>query len=65
MPPVYDKRKRALSPIGRSDVAHRDFLAEYAEKAGLSAAAVESVRLWLAQQFVADEFAKLEQGGHP
>ncbi len=65
MPPVQDKRRRAASTVsGPEAVTHQDFLAEYAEKAQLSPPALESVRAWLAQQFVADEFAKLEQGGH-
>lgn len=42
----------------------RDWLSEYAAKAGLSREAIESVRAWLSEQFVADEFAKLGQGGY-
>lgn len=41
-----------------------DLLTATGAKASLSAAAVSSVRNWLAGQLVAQEFAKLGQGGH-
>lgn len=51
-------------PLKTKSSTLRDRLAEYAEKAGLDARALKSVQHWLKEQFVADEFAKLSQGGH-
>lgn len=48
----------------QSEDTERNWLAEYAAKAQLPKAAVDSLRNWLAEQLVADEFAKLGQGGH-
>lgn len=65
--PGASKRNERKGNAARLDGAAgsaRDWLAEYAAKAGLSREAVESVRAWLSEQFVADEFAKLGQGGH-
>jgi hypothetical protein len=63
-----EKRKRPpRKPSGASaepPAPLRDWLAEYAAKANLDAAALQSLREWLAEQLVADEFAKLGQGGH-
>ncbi len=63
-----EKRKRpARKTAGKKSAPPappRDWLAEYGAKANLDEAALRSVRAWLAEQLVADEFAKLGQGGH-
>ena len=60
-----EKRKRPRkSPATKPPAPLRDWLAEYASKANLPPTALRSLRDWLAEQLVADEFAKLGQGGH-
>ncbi len=65
MSTAVEKRKRpARRTPGQKPAPPRDWLAEYGAKANLDEAALRSVRAWLAEQLVADEFAKLGQGGH-
>lgn len=63
-----EKRKRPPRKPARSGSAPApppsDWLAEHAQKVGLDDAALRSIRAWLAEQLVADEPAKLGQGGH-
>ncbi len=57
--------KGTLTPPGDGPTSTgRDWLAEYAQKAGLSQKARISVRDWLAETLLGDEFALLGQGGH-
>lgn len=51
-------KKRGLSPT------NSDVLAKAAAKAEISADDLRSIRMWLADQLVAQEYAKLGQGGH-
>lgn len=51
--------KTKMAPPAGSDV-----LAKAATKADLSADDLRSIRVWLADQLVAQEYAKLGQGGH-
>lgn len=46
------------------DAPARDWLGEVSARAGIGADGEWALRSWLAEQFVADEFAKLGQGGH-
>jgi hypothetical protein len=56
--PARKTSKPAQSP------SHRDWLAEFAEKAALDDKALLSVRDWLAEQFIGDEYAQLGHAGH-
>jgi energy-coupling factor transporter ATP-binding protein EcfA2 len=58
------KTSRGAPPTPNAPPALRDWLGEIAAKAGLDEAARASLQGWLTEQLVADEFAKLGQGGH-
>lgn len=53
-----------MSATKTSSSPTSDVLAKAAAKAGLGISALKAARSWLAEQFVAHEYAKLGQGGH-
>ncbi|MBK8254539.1 MAG: AAA family ATPase [Polyangiaceae bacterium] len=59
-PAASDGRPRKAGPKSSG----RDVLAVAAEAGGLDGDALWSLREWLAEQLVGDQFAKLGQGGH-
>ncbi len=57
-------QRKSASKNQRDPSPPRDWLAEYARDAQLDNTAIRSVREWLAEQFIGDEYAQLGNAGH-
>jgi hypothetical protein len=49
---------------GGNSSAPRDWLGDHAARADIDESALATIRAWLAEQLIADEYAKLGQAGH-